>query len=110
MATPEQDVVDSVKMAKSFGFDGIDLRMSDYKGEIAEFPKYRDLKELAKLLDSEGVKLVSIFTYNKKGNDEEPKSWAIMEEQLYRFIEVATKLGNPALRIMAGDPQLSKNP
>lgn len=104
MGTPDLDGVQSIQLARKCGFDGIDLRVSDYKGEISSKPTTSDLLTIRRCLEMEGIEIVSIFAYNECGNDD-PSSWEVMEESLLQHLDIAARLNCPAVRMFGGDPQ-----
>lgn len=104
MGTPDLDGPQSIRLARQCGFDGIDLRVSDHKGEVAEAPEASQLEEIRRTLEGEGIELVSIFAYNQRGNDD-PSSWKEMEDSLLAHMDIAESLKCPAVRMFGGDPQ-----
>jgi len=109
MGTPDLDGPQAIKLARACGFDGIDLRVSDNKGEILPSPPPGQLKAIASALDGEGIELVSLFAYNERGNDDH-KSWTIMEDSLLAHLDIAAALECPAVRMFGGDPQKARDP
>lgn len=109
MGTPELDGPQSIQLARKYGFDGIDLRVSDFKGELPTSPQLSDIKQIRNSLDTEGIDLVSIFVYNEKGDDD-PASWKVMEDSLLTYMDIAADLNCPAVRMFGGDPQISIDP
>ena len=107
MGTPELDGPTSIKLARQCGFDGIDLRVSNNKGEVGTPPLPGQVEEICKTLDGEGVELVSIFSYNERGTDD-PSSWQVMEDSLLEHMDIAHQLKCPAVRMFGGDPQQAK--
>jgi len=108
MGTPKLDGPESIRLARKLDFDGIDLRVSDNKGEIHPTPPPSQLEEISKTLNGEGVDLVSLFSYNERGNND-PKSWKVMEDSLLAHLDIALTLGCPAVRMFGGDPQKAKD-
>lgn len=108
MGTPKLDGVESIKLARTLGFDGIDLRVSDHLGEITPKPSKEELSNIRNSLDGEGIEIVSLFAYNERGNDA-PESWSQMEESLLAHLDIADSLGCPAVRMFGGDPQKAKS-
>jgi sugar phosphate isomerase/epimerase len=108
MGTPDLDGPQSIQLARKCGFDGIDLRVSDHKGEIAVQPSASQLKDISTALDGEGIELVSLFAYNERGTDD-PESWQKMEDSLLEHLDIAASLNCPAVRMFGGDPQVAKD-
>ncbi len=75
MGTPELDGPLSIKLARQCGFDGIDLRVSDNKGEVGTPPLPGQIQEILRALKGEGVDLVSIFSYNERGITRTNRNW-----------------------------------
>ena len=61
MATPGMSVRDEAGLAQRFGYEGIDLRVSDHLGEIKLKSSRSELTEVRNILNSEGVLLEVFF-------------------------------------------------
>ena len=79
MGTPEQDARGAIEFASRFGYQGIDLRISAHKGEIQPDAIDNDLKNVRSILDSEGIELAGLLSYNAVGS-EDPASWQAMTD------------------------------
>ena len=103
MGTPEMTGVEAIQAARKYGFDAVDLRVSDHKGEItADTPK-EDLRLLRGCLLSEGIELAGLLCYNVVGT-EETSSWQAMTASLKLHMEIGLKMGSPAIRMFGGNP------
>jgi len=103
MATPDLSAREAVEAASRYGYNGIDLRISDYKGEIQIESKDSDIREIREVLNTENIQLAGVLCYNKVGGEDDA-SWQEMEESIIRHIELGIKLGSPSIRIFGGDP------
>lgn len=103
MATPDWDVRTAIQAAAKYGYDGIDLRVSDHKGELTIESSEAEICEVRNILDSENIQLAGLLCYNKVGDSEED-SWLEMKESLIRHMELARKVGSPAIRMFGGNP------
>ncbi len=103
MATPGMSVRDEAGLAKKFGYEGIDLRVSDHLGEVKLDTSHSELIEVKDILNSEGVSLAGLFCYNRCA-DADKNSWGEMKESIVRHLELASIIGSPSIRIFAGDP------
>jgi sugar phosphate isomerase/epimerase len=104
MATPDLDGVEAIKLAKKFGYGGVDLRVSDKKGELTERSTDSEIRQLKNTFDSEGIQPSGLFCYNLKAGYDNV-TWQNMIDSILRHMEIAYKLGSPSIRIFAGDPR-----
>lgn len=109
MATPDLNGFEAIKLAKKYGYDGVDLRVSSSKGELTENSTIREIHELKNAFLSEGIKPSGLLCYNTKG-DNEPKSWNSMRDSILRNLEIAYELGSESIRIFAGNPNSFEDP
>ena len=109
MATPELDGKQAIMLAKEHRFHGVDLRVSERKGELTEDSPARDIRELKKIFEGEGIASSSLFGYNKQASDE-PESWQVMLDSVRRHLDIAVELGTDLVRINPGNPEKSKDP
>lgn len=103
MGTPELDAEQAIKAAREYGYDGIDLRVSDHKGELTIDSSDAELCEIRNILDGEGIQLAGLLCYNEVGNEDE-NSWDAMQESLVRHLELGKKIGSPNIRMFGGNP------
>jgi len=103
MGTPEQDARGAIEFASRFGYQGIDLRISAHKGEIQPDATDNDLKNVRSILDSEGIELAGLLSYNAVGS-EDPASWQAMTDSLVHHLEIGTALNSPSIRMFGGNP------
>ena len=103
MATPEWSARKAIEHASLYGYKGIDLRMSDFKGEIKPGSSVSGLQEIRNILNNESIILAGLLCYNKTGN-ENKFSWKDMEDSVLYSLETACKLGARSIRIFAGNP------
>lgn len=103
LATPGFSVEEAIRMARKFGYEGIDLRVSENKGELTEKSTQAEIKYIREVMAAEGIRPAGLFCYNKSGNLE-IQSWNEMKESILRLIDIAMNLGSPSIRISAGNP------
>lgn len=103
MGTPKQDARGAVAFAKEFGYNGVDLRVSDNKGEVHPDAIPGDLKAVKSIFDSEGIELAGLLCYNRVGNAER-SSWQAMTDDLAKHMDIGLQLGSPAIRMFGGNP------
>lgn len=103
MATPGMSVREEAGLARKFGYEGIDLRVSDHLGEIKLTSSPAEIMEIKDVLKSEGISLAGLFCYNRCPDTDE-NSWNETKESILRHLELAAGLGSPSIRIFAGDP------
>ena len=103
MGTPLLDARGAIELAKKTGFQGVDLRVSDNKGEVLPTANTGDLKEIKILLDDNGIQLAGLLCYNKTGTQKE-SSWQEMEDSLKRHMDIGCELGSPSIRMFGGNP------
>lgn len=103
MATPGLGAVESIKAARRYGYSGVDLRVSDYLGEITLNSTAREISDIRSVFLSECIQVSGLLCYNEHGGKEEG-SWSKMKESIIRHLEIANMLGSPAIRIFGGNP------
>ena len=108
MATPNKSGPEAIRMAREFGYMGVDLRVSDHKGELKLNSSIQEINQIKDVFASEGIKPSGLLCYNETGSDE-PESWKRMTESILRHLEIAERLGSPTIRIFGGNPRESGN-
>jgi sugar phosphate isomerase/epimerase len=103
MGTPEMDAASAIQAAGEYGFSGIDLRVSEYKGELLSHSGNNTISHIRNILNSENIKLVSLLCYNDVGSEID-ESWKSMEESLLRHLELGMNIGATSIRIFPGNP------
>jgi sugar phosphate isomerase/epimerase len=102
MATPDLSGVEAIKMARRFGFQGVDLRVSPKKGELTVESTTKEINELRDVFASEGIEKSGLLCYNN-AITEEASSLNGMKESVLKNLDVAAQLGSPSIRIFTGD-------
>lgn len=102
MATPGYSGVEAIKLARRYGYQGVDLRVSDNKGELNLKSTAREIKELKNAFLSEGIESSGLLCYNKTGSDDEA-SWVNMTDSILRHLDIASTLGAQSIRILGGN-------
>lgn len=108
LATPGLGAEKSIKLARKYGYEGIDLRISDRLGELTENSTEKEIREVRNILDSEGIQAAGIMCYNKAPS-EDPSSWQGFKDTILRHLDMGASLGAQSIRLGAGNPNESKN-
>ncbi len=103
MGTPELNGKEAIMLAKKLGFDGVDLRVSDVKGELSLNSTQAEILELQKIFVGEGIKPAGLLCYGKRKIPLNDAYWPIFEETLLREVEIGSILGSPSIRMFGGD-------
>ncbi len=110
LATPGLGAEKSIKLARKYGYDGIDLRVSDRLGELTEKSSAKEISEIRKILDSEGIEAAGLMCYNKAPADESPsRQWQEFKDTILRHLDIGANLGAQSVRLSAGNPNNAKN-
>ena len=108
MASPAWDGETAIRKAREFGYQGVDLRISDHLGELKLTSTAAEVKELKKIFKEEGIMSSSLLSYNTQATAD-PLSWAALEETVLKNLELGTKLGTKLVRIFIGNPEISND-
>ncbi len=104
LAIPGRSCEEAAVLARRYGFDGVDFRVTEKRGDVwLDTPDSR-FREIVGALKGEGVVCSSVLCYNPIGSDE-ASSWQTMEQSLLRHIEIAEKLNSDVIRVFTGNPQ-----
>jgi sugar phosphate isomerase/epimerase len=106
MATPELDHVRALELAKRYGFDGIDLRVSDDRGEVKPGSSEEELLKIKNDFETAGIKIPALLCYKIDLSEGGEK----MIQNLERHLDIAGILGAPWIRIFTGDPAKTAKP
>lgn len=101
MGTPALNGHEAMRLAKKLGFQGVDLRISDTKGELTLKSSDADIKSLKDCSEAEGVEIAGLLCYNKTG-EEDLSTWAEAYDDIMKHIEIAQKIGSPTIRLFGG--------
>jgi sugar phosphate isomerase/epimerase len=101
MGTPDLSGVEAIQAARRYGYQGVDLRVSDHKGELKVNSTPGEIAELRRAFDAEGIAPAGLLCYNETGSKDD-LSWAKMEESLIRHLEIGAALGSPSIRMFGG--------
>lgn len=99
LATPELDAVQAIRVAREFGFSGVDLRLSSNGGEIPEEPTVGFLREIRNVANAEGIKLPCLLCYPPSDSNRD-FSGKELELHLQSQMEIASELGAEAIRVL----------
>lgn len=101
LATPELNGIEAIKIARKYGYDGIDLRVSASSGELTLTSSKQHIQELVDTLDTEGIALASLLAYNATGGLS-PSTWVRMADSILTHLELAGTMNASTLRIGLG--------
>ena len=101
LATPDNSAGEAIEFACKFGYSGIDLRVSDYKGELTLHSSKQEIKNIKNMLQNNGIECSGLLCYNSVGS-KEASSWYKMEEEIKRCIEIGEELETKILRLFTG--------
>ncbi len=100
LSTPGLDVQAVSALARRFGYDGVDLRVSGRAGEVKPDTGEREIKKYRDVLASDGIEAAGLLCYLSYDGDLSPGLLeASLREQLARLMEIAALLGAQAIRI-----------
>jgi sugar phosphate isomerase/epimerase len=100
LSTPGLDVRAVAALARLFGYDGVDLRVSARAGEILPDTTERELRMFRDMLASEGVEAAGLLCYLSYGGDlAASRLEASLREQLVRQMAIAELLEAQSIRI-----------
>lgn len=100
LSTPGLDVQAVAMLARRFGYDGVDLRVSARAGEILPDTGEREIRIYRDVLASEGVEAAGLLCYlSYDGDLSSGRLEASLREQLARQMEIAGLLGAQSIRI-----------
>lgn len=103
MACPGTGAAGAADLAVKFGFDGVDLRVSDHLGELPARPSAREAARVRTELAARQVVLQGLLCYNPVPASPE-EGWQAMEESLALLGDLAGELGARSFRIFGGNP------
>lgn len=106
MASPDWDGQTAIKKAREYGFQGVDLRISDHLGELKVTSTNAEINELKKVFQEEGIIPSSLLAYNEPANAD-PASWGKFKASVLKNLEIGTELGTKLVRIFIGNPDLA---
>lgn len=101
MGTPEMTGREAIQTARKYGYQGVDMRVSDRKGELTAESTDAEIGELRGVFDSEGIDPAGLLCYNDVGSAEDG-SWEKMETSILRHLDIGGALGSPNIRIFGG--------
>ncbi len=103
MGTPDWDAKEAIRAAIRYGYQGIDLRISDFKGELRLSSSNREISQIREMLSAENIQLAGLLCYNEVGGRDK-ESWEKMKISILKHLEIALKLNSPSIRIFGGNP------
>lgn len=103
MAAPGLSAVELAGAARRYGYSGVDLRISDYMGELTLDSTPKEINGIKSAFLCEGIQVSGLLCYNEQGGKQDD-SWAKMHESILRHLEIACMMGSPSIRIFGGNP------
>ena len=98
MATPDHTVAQAIALARRFGYEGIDLRVSDNRGELSLEMSGAELRFVRRRLDDAGLLPAGLLCYNDREVDDEAGR-AQMAESILAHLKLARTFGSPSVRV-----------
>ena len=99
LSTPGLDVPAVARLARRFGYDGVDLRVSARSGEILPDSKNSEINAIRDVLSSEGVEAAGLLCYLSFVDLPPRQLTDSLREQMERQMEIADMLGAQSIRI-----------
>lgn len=101
MSTPDWSGTQAIRAARQLGYQGVDLRVSDVKGELTLESSSKKLSRLRQMAKDEGVAFPSVLCYNAVA-EVKGAGWDTMRESILRHVDLAEKIGAESIRIFCG--------
>ena len=108
MASPDWDGVTAIRKAREYGYQGVDLRVSDHLGELRPDASDDEIRALRRVFDAEGIEAPSVLAYNAKVTGE-AHDWEPFERSVRDNLSVGARLGARHVRIFVRDPDAAKD-
>lgn len=90
LATPDISALKAISLARHYGFQGIDLRVSENRGDLTVFSSREQVIEIKHALHNEGIKLSSLLAYPGQGS---------IRDGILRHITLAEHMGAELVRL-----------
>ena len=101
LSTPGLDVAAVAALARRFGYDGVDLRLSAHAGELLPDCTDADARIVGRILTGEGVELAGLLCY-LDFRAERDLAQSLMG-QLERMLDIAAASGAQSIRLIGSD-------
>ena len=108
MGTPDWGLARIVNAAVEYGYTGIDLRASDFKGEVQVESSHSEIQKVRSIINDSSIEIAGLLCYNEISNGSKD-SWKKMEESILHHMDLGLKLSSPSIRIFAGNPHLEES-
>ncbi|MFC4776702.1 sugar phosphate isomerase/epimerase family protein [Paenibacillus sp. GCM10023252] len=102
LATPGYSCRQSIEAARTYGYQGIDLRLSN-QGELTVRSTDQDIHYINQLLSEHDIAASSLLLYNP-GVDRSELSWRELETYLLRGLELADAIHAQSVRMFCSLP------
>jgi sugar phosphate isomerase/epimerase len=103
MGTPALDHAGAIALALEVGFDGVDIRCSDYLGEVRPSSPEKELTRVGRDFEAAGLEIPSLLCYHQISSASAgwPREYA---EHIARHLAIGASLGARAIRIFGVHP------
>ena len=103
MGTPALDHAGAIELALELGFDGVDIRCSDYLGEVRRSSPEKDLAQVGRDFEAAGLEIPSVLCYHQisSASGEWVREYA---EHIASHLAIGASLGARAIRVFGVHP------
>jgi len=103
MGTPQLDHVGAIRLALELGFDGVDIRCSDYLGEVSPGSSEEQLRQVGRDFEAAGLEIPSVLCYHRLSSASD--DWAdAYAQHISSHLAIAAELDARAVRIFGVHP------
>lgn len=100
LSTPGLDLHAVARLARTYGYDGVDIRVSARAGELALSAGSAQIRTVREALSSEGVSPSGLLGYLSYEDLSAGQVVESLRSQIERLLAIAEELGAPAVRII----------
>jgi Xylose isomerase-like TIM barrel. len=90
LATPNLTALQAILLARKYGFHGVDLRVSEDRGDLTISSSRDQIMEIKNALHSEGIRISSLMAYSQPGT---------IRDGILRHIALAECIGAEIVRL-----------
>jgi sugar phosphate isomerase/epimerase len=101
LATPQLSGAEAIRLARQYGFHGIDMRVSANKGELTLEASSSEIAYIKNTLMNEDIQLVSLMSYAAAG-ELDSASWHRMSDSIRSHLELADRVQAAYVRVGLG--------
>jgi sugar phosphate isomerase/epimerase len=109
MGTPALDHAGAIELALDLGFEGVDIRCSDYLGEVRPSSTEKELARVGRDFEAAGLEIPSVLCYHQisSASGEWVREYA---EHIASHLAIGASLGARAIRIFGVHPAPGQGP